>query len=42
MYMLETYSAQLLSILRIVAGLLFLQHGTTKYLGSGLITSNTR
>ena len=29
----KPYSAQLLSVLRIVSGLLFLQHGTTKYLG---------
>lgn len=33
MQMLEAYSAQLLSVLRIMTGLLFLQHGTTKYLG---------
>lgn len=33
MKMLEAYSAQLLSVLRIMTGLLFLQHGTTKYLG---------
>lgn len=33
MRMLEAYTAQLLSILRIMTGLLFLQHGTTKYLG---------
>ena len=32
MPMLEAYSAQLLSVLRIMTGLLFLQHGTTKYL----------
>ena len=32
MSMLEPYSAQLLSVLRIMSGLLFLQHGTTKYL----------
>lgn len=32
MTMLEAYSAQLLSVLRIMTGLLFLQHGTTKYL----------
>ena len=32
MQMLESYSAQLLSVLRIMTGLLFLQHGTTKYL----------
>ena len=29
---LRPYSAQLLSVLRIMSGLLFLQHGTTKYL----------
>ncbi|MDA1022725.1 MAG: DoxX family protein [Proteobacteria bacterium] len=33
MPMLEAYSAQLLSVLRIMTGLLFLQHGTTKFLG---------
>jgi len=32
MPMLEAYSAQLLSVLRIMTGLLFLQHGTTKFL----------
>lgn len=32
MRILETYNAQLLSVLRIMTGLLFLQHGTTKYL----------
>jgi putative oxidoreductase len=32
MKILEAYSAQLLSVLRIMTGLLFLQHGTTKYL----------
>ena len=32
MNFLEPYTAQLLSILRIMSGLLFLQHGTTKYL----------
>ncbi len=32
MSFLEPYSAHLLSILRIMSGLLFLQHGTTKYL----------
>ena len=32
MPMLEAYSAQLHSVLRIMTGLLFLQHGTTKYL----------
>lgn len=32
MRFLEPYSSQLLSILRIMSGLLFLQHGTTKYL----------
>ena len=32
MPMLEAYSAQLLSVLRIMTGLLFLQHGTTKLL----------
>ncbi len=30
---LKPYESQLLSVLRIMAGLLFLQHGTTKYLG---------
>jgi putative oxidoreductase len=30
---LRPYSAQILSILRIMAGLLILQHGTSKYLG---------
>jgi putative oxidoreductase len=30
---LKPYSAQLLSVLRIMSGLLLLQHGTTKYLG---------
>lgn len=29
---LKPYTAQLLSILRVMSGLLFLQHGTTKYL----------
>ncbi len=29
---LRPYSAQLLSVLRIMSGLLFLQHGTTKFL----------
>ena len=33
MEFLKPYSAQLLSVLRIMSGLLFLQHGTTKYLG---------
>ncbi len=33
MKMLEAYSAQLLSVLRIMTGLLFLQHGTSKSLG---------
>ena len=32
MNFLKPYNAQLLSVLRIVSGLLFLQHGTTKYL----------
>jgi putative oxidoreductase len=32
MNFLRPYSAQLLSLLRIVSGLLLLQHGTTKYL----------
>ncbi len=32
MKMLEGFSAQLLSVLRIMTGLLFLQHGTTKFL----------
>jgi len=32
MKFLEPYSTHLLSILRIMSGLLFLQHGTTKYL----------
>lgn len=32
MRFLEPYTAQLLSVLRIMSGLLFLQHGTTKYL----------
>lgn len=32
MKFLEPYTAHLLSILRIMSGLLFLQHGTTKYL----------
>ena len=30
---LKPYTAQLLSVLRIMSGLLLLQHGTTKYLG---------
>jgi putative oxidoreductase len=30
---LKPYSAQLLSVLRIMSGLLILQHGTTKFLG---------
>ncbi len=30
---LKPYTAQLLSVLRIMSGLLVLQHGTTKYLG---------
>lgn len=30
---LRPYSSHLLSVLRIMTGLLFLQHGTTKYLG---------
>jgi putative oxidoreductase len=30
---LRPYTPQLLSVLRIMSGLLFLQHGTTKYLG---------
>ena len=33
MSFLDRYSPQLLSILRIVAGLLFLEHGTSKLLG---------
>jgi len=32
MTFLKPYSEQLLSVLRIMSGLLFLQHGTTKYL----------
>jgi putative oxidoreductase len=32
MSLLRPYSSQLLSVLRIMAGLLLLQHGTTKYL----------
>ena len=32
MNLLRPYSAQLLSLLRIMSGLLLLQHGTTKYL----------
>ena len=32
MNFLKPYSDQLLSVLRIMSGLLFLQHGTTKYL----------
>jgi len=32
MSLLKPYTAQLLSILRIMSGLLLLQHGTTKYL----------
>ena len=32
MNFLKPYNAQLLSVLRIVSGLLFLQHGATKYL----------
>ncbi len=32
MNFLSSYSSQLLSVLRIMSGLLFLQHGTTKYL----------
>ena len=32
MTFLKPYNAQLLSLLRIMSGLLFLQHGTTKYL----------
>ena len=32
MDLLKPYTAQLLSVLRIMSGLLFLQHGTTKYL----------
>ena len=32
MTFLKPYDAQLLSLLRIMSGLLFLQHGTTKYL----------
>ena len=32
MTFLKPYSAQLLSVLRVMSGLLFLQHGTTKYL----------
>ena len=32
MNLLKPYTAQLLSILRILSGLLFLQHGTTKHL----------
>jgi len=32
MNFLQPYTAQLLSVLRIMSGLLFLQHGTTKYL----------
>ena len=33
MDMLKRFDAQLLSLLRIMSGLLFMQHGTTKYLG---------
>ena len=33
MQKLDAYNAQLLSVLRIMTGLLFLQHGTSKYLG---------
>lgn len=33
MTFLKPYKPQLLSVLRIMSGLLFLQHGTTKYLG---------
>jgi len=33
MNFLKPYSAQLLSVLRVMSALLFLQHGTTKYLG---------
>ena len=33
MTFLQPYQAQLLSVLRIMSGLLLLQHGTTKYLG---------
>lgn len=33
MSFLQPYQAQLLSVLRIMSGLLLLQHGTTKYLG---------
>ena len=33
MIFLDRYSPQLLSVLRIVAGLLFLEHGTSKLLG---------
>lgn len=33
MTVLKPYKPQLLSVLRIMSGLLFLQHGTTKYLG---------
>ncbi len=33
MNFLKPYTSQLLSVLRIVSGLLLLQHGTTKYLG---------
>jgi putative oxidoreductase len=32
MDILTPYTAQLLSVLRVISGLLFLQHGTTKYL----------
>lgn len=32
MTFLKPYSEQLLSVLRVMSGLLFLQHGTTKYL----------
>jgi putative oxidoreductase len=32
MDLLRPYTSQLLSVLRIMSGLLFLQHGTTKYL----------
>lgn len=33
MKFLQPYNTQLLSVLRIMSGLLLLQHGTTKYLG---------
>ncbi len=33
MTFLKPFDTQLLSVLRIMSGLLFLQHGTTKYLG---------